>query len=185
MWLAAVYAKGAVAWRPAVSQAGAGCLHKGLGVNAAHFTRLQNAGASDDRCGCAQGNFVLVGRLGNGGVGIAHDACEALVDFFFAPVEAGEVLHPLEVRNGNAACVGQHIRYDQNAFVAQNVVALRGGGTVCAFDYDFGADAGCVFSGDLAFKGGRYQEFALQRPEFGCAQCLCTSKALSPPACAE
>ncbi len=59
---------------------------------------------------------------------------EARVDLVLAPEEAGEVLHPLEVADRDAAGVGQHVGHHQHALVVQDSVGLRGGRAVGAFD---------------------------------------------------
>ena len=44
------------------------------------------------------------------------------------------VLHPLEIRDGHAAGIGQDVGDDEYAALVEQLVRLRGGGTVGAFD---------------------------------------------------
>src|SRR5690606_18503934 len=104
---------------------------------------------------------------GYGAVGAAHHGFEAMVDFGFGPVEAGEVLDPLEIADRYAARIGQHVGNDQGTLGSEDVVRLGRGGAVGAFDHDFRADAVRVFLVDLAFQGRGNQEFGFKRPEFG------------------
>src|SRR5690606_18086567 len=65
-----------------------------------------------------------------------------------------------------AARVGDHVGDDHRALGRDDVVGLGGGGAVGAFDQDARADQVGIVPGDLAFQGGRDQDFGLERPEF-------------------
>ena len=55
-------------------------------------------------------------------------------DFTFGPEVVLEVLHPLEVGNGDAAGIAEHVRDDEDiATGVEDAVRLRGGGAVGAF----------------------------------------------------
>src|SRR5690606_11823537 len=100
-------------------------------------------------------------------VGSPHHGFKTLVDFLLGPVEAGEVLHPLEIADRDAAGIGQDVGNDQGAVGGKNVVGFGGGGAVGALDDDLGAyRVGIVFV-QLAFQRGGDQQFGFQRPEFG------------------
>ena len=53
-----------------------------------------------------------------------------------APEEAGAVLDPLEVRDGDAAGVGEDVRHDQDALLVQDLVGALRRRAVGAFDDD-------------------------------------------------
>ena len=92
------------------------------GIKTAQITRLQNACAGNDIGGGAQGDFVFLRHVPHGGKCLLHDADEAFVDFGLRPEEAGKVLHPLEVADGDAACVGDDVGHDEHAFGLQDDV---------------------------------------------------------------
>jgi hypothetical protein len=81
------------------------------------------------------------------------------------PEEAGEVLHPLEVADGDTAGVGQHVRNHVDAVLVEDVVGLRRRRTVRAFEQDPRLDPRRVALGDLLLQRRRNQEFGLDAPE--------------------
>src|SRR5471030_1990313 len=134
---------------------------RALWIQAAHFTRLQHAGAGQDEGGGAQRDFLLLRHGPHGVEGFLHDARQAGVDLVLAPEEAGKILHPFEVADGDAAGVGQYVRHDQHVLVGQDVVRFRRGRAVGAFEDDLGADARRVGGRDLLFQRGRDQDVGL------------------------
>src|SRR5450830_280210 len=148
-------------------------LRRALRIQAAYFASLQHARAGQDEGGGAHRYFLLLRHLPYCVECFAHDAGQAAVDLFFGPEEAREVLCPLEVADGHAAGIGQHVWHDQYATVGQDVVGSWQGRAVGAFQDDLGADFMCALGGDLLFQRGRDQDVALDTPEiFAWQECF-------------
>ena len=66
----------------------------------------KDALAGDHECGRAQGNAASFRGVPNLREGVENDFFEALIDLVLGPEIAGDVLHPLEIADGDAAGVG-------------------------------------------------------------------------------
>jgi hypothetical protein len=97
---------------------------------------------------------------------LGHDVVEAMVDLGFGPEVAHAVLNPFEVARCDAACVGEDVRDDEDAFVAENLVGNGGGGTVGALAKDFTADSLRILARDDVFGGGGNEDLAVAGEEF-------------------
>src|SRR4051794_1493409 len=60
----------------------------------------------------------------------AHDVIELFVDDRFLPEISLTILNPFEVRSGYAAGVGENVGDDEDVFVGEDFVGVRGGWTV-------------------------------------------------------
>src|SRR6516225_10022035 len=89
-------------------------------------------------CRRAPAQFSRLHQSGNRGVSGAHDLAKPTVHFKLGPVQALEVLRPLEVTSGYAASVGQDIRDDRDAALLENLVGFWKSGCVCRFDNHLG-----------------------------------------------
>src|ERR1019366_10135837 len=94
-----------------------------------------------------QGNDLGEGRLQN--------AEELIDDLGLPPEEALQVLHPLEIRDYDAAGVAEHVR-DKEDFrpLIEDYVRLGVGGAVGGLGEDAALDLAGVGGGDLALQGG-------------------------------
>src|SRR3546814_17322704 len=90
-------------------------------IKTAYFACFQYAGAGSDEGGCALTDLMLLRYCGNRGVSGYHHGFKSVIAFVFGPVEAGEVLHPFEIADGDTAGIGQHIRDDQGSSDARRV----------------------------------------------------------------
>src|SRR4029077_18090409 len=105
----------------------------GLGVDAALADGIGDAidgqhisrDAIVDAVSLGEADHVLESAL--------HDVLELLVDYRFFPEISLAVLHPLEIRRGDATRVAQDVGNHEHAFVGQNIVSGCGGGTIGAF----------------------------------------------------
>src|SRR4051794_8455329 len=77
--------------------------------------------------GLAHGDLALLGEGDGGGEGPHHGVLEFGVEPFFLPFELLDVLGPLEVRAGDAPGVGEDVRYDPDAALGEDLVALGRG----------------------------------------------------------
>src|SRR5207249_6602487 len=69
--------------------------------------------------------------------------------------ELGQVLHPLEIRHGHAAAVGEDVRDYEDASLVQDVVRLGRRRAVRPFRDDLPLDPGGVIRRQDAFQGAR------------------------------
>jgi len=74
-------------------------------------------------------------------------------------------LDTLEVAHRHAARIGDHVGQHQDAAVVQDVVRLRRGWAVGAFNHHLGLDAARVGFGDLLLQCGGNQNVARHTPE--------------------
>ena len=81
-------------------------------------------------------------------------------DFSAIPEEPAEVLHPLEVGDGDAACVGEHVRQDRDAALGEDRVRLERGGPVRALGDHPRLDPVGVLGGDLILARGQDEDVA-------------------------
>ena len=63
-----------------------------------------------------------------------HDALELSVNFGLVPEKRLQVLHPLEVADGDATGAGQDVRDDARAALTEDGVGLGGNRTVGSLD---------------------------------------------------
>src|SRR5579864_3400105 len=138
-----------------------------LGVNAALADGVGDAINSQHISGNAVIDVVGLGVLHHRLEGLAHDVLQLLVDHGLLPEVALAVLHPLEVRGGDAAGVGQNVGHNENALVGENVVCRRGGRSVGAINETAGLDLVSVAAGYLVLGGGRNQHVAVGQQQFG------------------
>src|SRR5471032_1876852 len=135
-----------------------------LRVQAAYFARLEHARACQDKRGGAHRYFLLLRHLPYRVERFAHDAGQAAVDLFVGPEEAREVLCPLEVADGDAAGVGQHVWHDQDATLGQDIVGSWQGRAVGAFQDDLGADF-CARSAVICCSSAAGIRMSLSMPQ--------------------
>ncbi len=83
-----------------------------------------------DKRGGAQINTVLLGKFGHAAVGATHRLVQLRHDLVFFPTELLDVLAPLEIADGDTACIGKDIRDYGHAFADQDVVSLDGAWSV-------------------------------------------------------
>src|SRR6185437_13583964 len=95
-----------------------------------------------------------------------HGDFETLVHHRFGPIIALAVLHPLEVRNRNAAGVGQNVRDHKDLFVFEYLIRQRRCGAVRAFAKDLATNAIGVHRGDDVFRRRGHQDFAFEEHGF-------------------
>src|SRR5579885_2469016 len=144
-----------------------GLLHAGrlayidrLRVDAANLRCLGDTGDGQHVGSQTHIAVGLLGSGGDGGEGAVHNHFEPLRDLFDPPEEALEVLHPLEVADGDAARVGQDVRNDHDILLEKDFIGCRSCGAVGGFRDDARLNAVGVFLGDDAFGGGRNQDVA-------------------------
>jgi hypothetical protein len=76
-----------------------------------------------------------------------------------------QVLEPLEVRAGDAATVGKHVRHGDDASLKERLFGGKGGGAVSTLNYDFALKVVTVLLVDDLLDGGRDQDVALELHE--------------------
>src|SRR5208283_3886395 len=87
-----------------------------------------------------------------------HDGVQLLVHHRLFPEVALAVLHPLKIRSGHAARVGQNVGDDEDAFIGEDVVGGGGCRAVRAFGQNAALDAISVAAGDDILGGGRIEK---------------------------
>src|SRR5581483_1101030 len=115
-------------------------------------------------------HHVVEGRL--------HDAFQLLVDDGFFPEVALAVLHPFEIRSGDAAGIGQDVGNHEYALVGEHVVCGRRGGAVGAFGEDAALHAVDVAAGDDILGCGRNQDLTLGGEQFSSIALLRAGKSV-------
>src|SRR5947207_9767049 len=91
-----------------------------------------------------------------------HDALQTTVDVVFIPEQLLQVLHPLEVGNGNPARIGQHVRNHHDSAVVQQQVGIGRGRPVRRLGYNARFHALRILHCDLVLKRCWNQNIALQ-----------------------
>ena len=79
------------------------------------------------------------------------------VDLFLLPEEGLQVLHPFEVRDDDAARVGEYVRDDEHAALMQDRVGLGRDGRVCSFGDQASPNPAGVVPGDLVLHRRRHE----------------------------
>src|SRR5690606_26438963 len=79
-----------------------------------------------------------------------------------------KVFQPLEIRNGNPACVEVHIQYYKHAFFGEYFTSLRRQGTIGCFTNDFCLNPWAIFTVDNVFQSSRNKNIAFHFQCFGC-----------------
>src|ERR1700694_850403 len=129
---------------------------------------LAGAGNLVHREGVGSGahrDFAAVGSLADLLVRARHDVSEALVDLALLPEEGLQVLHHLEVGNGYTAGIGDDVRDQEHAFLGEDVVGFRGSGSIGSLGDDLCPHPIRIALVDLAFKGSRHEDRALELKE--------------------
>ena len=98
--------------------------------------------------------------------GALHDDLELFVDLAFFPEKILQVLHPLEVADGDTAGVGQDVGNDEDALAVQDVVGHRRHRAVGRLGDDLGLDVRGVLGGDDVFKRRGNEDVALELEHF-------------------
>src|SRR6476469_8903148 len=96
-----------------------------------------------------------------------HDAIQLLVDHGLFPEVSLAILHPLEIRGGDASCVGEDVGNNEDAFFAEHVIGGGGGGTVGALGENAALEAIDVSAGDYVLGGSGNQDLAFSGEQFG------------------
>ena len=80
------------------------------------------------------------------------------------PAEAHvrQILQPFEVRDGDAARIGEDIRNDHDAFLSEHVIGVGRGRSVGAFQDDLRFDPCRVLACEHVFERGRDEDVALE-----------------------
>src|SRR5439155_6643640 len=86
------------------------------------------------------------------------------------------VLYPLEIRNRDAASVGQDVGDDEDPLFGEDFVSQWSGRAVGAFAKDFAAKAVGVFGRDHVLGGGREKYIAFQEQGVGFGHVLAAGK---------
>ena len=73
-----------------------------------------------------------------------------------------EVLQPLEIGHGHAARIQVHIRYDEDAFLYEDLIRLRRQRTVGCFPDDAAFIIRCILPIDHALQCRRDQDIGFQ-----------------------
>ena len=90
-----------------------------------------------------------------------HDVFQLFVDHRLFPEVALPVLHPLEIRCGDAAGIGQNVGHYEDMLVAKDVIGGRRRGPVGAFDQDLCFHLVGIARVDDVLRGRRNQDFAI------------------------
>src|SRR4029077_15799755 len=80
-----------------------------------------------------------------------NDLLQPLVHFVTVPEEAFLILDPLEVADGNTACIGKDIWQDGDSAPRQYFVGMRGGWAIGGLGDDASLDGFSVIQGDYIF----------------------------------
>src|SRR5918999_2326976 len=83
------------------------------------------------------------------------------------PEETAQVLHPLEVRDGDAAGVREDVRQHDDAALLEDAVRLDRCRTVRAFRDQLRLDTAGVLGGDLILAGREHQDAARKLEQLG------------------
>ena len=97
--------------------------------------------------------------------GLADDVVEVRVHLVLLPEVLLQALHPLEVRDDNAAGIREHVREDEHAAVLEDVVGGRGRGPVRTLDDDRRLDLVRVVRGDHLLERARREDVAVEHDE--------------------
>src|SRR5262249_45023281 len=101
------------------------------GVDTASLERRSDL-ADRGHHGClAQRDLLVLGHGVDAVERVAHLVGEFAPDLVAVPEQAAEVLHPLEVRDSDAAGVREDVRHDGDAALAEDLVGLDRRRTVC------------------------------------------------------
>ena len=95
----------------------------------------------------------------------AHDVVELRVHLDLLPEVLLEALHPLEVRDDDAARVREHVGEDQHALVLEDRVGRRRDRAVRALADDRGLDLVGVLRGDHLLERARREDVAVEQQE--------------------
>ena len=87
-----------------------------------------------DHGGLAQRDVLVLGDRVDATEGVAHLVGQLAPDLVAIPEQPAEVLHPLEVRDGDAAGIRENVRQDGDAALAEDLVGLDRRRTVRALD---------------------------------------------------
>ena len=98
--------------------------------------------------------------------GLAHGLAESFVYLFLGPEQLGQPLDPFEIRNGDAAGIGQDVRNQKHSLVGENLVSARSCRTIGSLCNNPGPDAIGVRFGNLVLQGGGEQHVAVQLQQF-------------------
>src|SRR6266851_4699286 len=142
----------------------AGLLGQGfvLRVDAANFSGLGDAGDGEQIGAHAQVGLLLGGFTLHSMESTRHDGFEPVIDFVFGPEEALQVLHPLEVTDGDTTGIGHDVGDDCDAAIIEDTISLGCGWAVGGFNNQAGLYAWSVSRGQLVLPGGRHQDIALE-----------------------
>src|ERR1017187_3238703 len=117
-----------------------------LGINAAQADGFGHAVERQHVSRSAVVHTVFEGVFHDRAEAIHHDFFEARVHQFLVPEKPLAVLHPFEVRDGDAAGIGQNVGNDKDLLVGREVVASWGGGGGRMSDSRNRPSAGSIFS---------------------------------------
>ncbi len=79
--------------------------------------------------------FSLSEKLPNFVESLVDHFAQLVADFVFTPEEPGDVLHPFEIADDNAAAIRENVGHT-TTFLAFKSHRLAGGGAIRAFDDD-------------------------------------------------
>ncbi len=122
---------------------------------------------SDGESAEAGSAFVLFAEVKEVFEGLVELGFELGEHFDFAPTEALQVLHPLEVTDSDTAGIAEDVGEEEDvAAFLDDGIGWLGGGAVGGFGEDFAAEFGRVFFGDDAFEGGWDEDVAFAEEHF-------------------
>ena len=96
--------------------------------------RFCDAVHGEEEGGLAQGDLLGLRGFPDVREGASDDSVESLEDLVFGPEKRFAALDPFEVRDGDAAGVGEHVRNDDDASLIQDSVALTIDRAIGSFD---------------------------------------------------
>jgi hypothetical protein len=139
----------------------------GLRVQPAGAVRLGHAADADHLGGGPQRHLPVAGQLADLVVRRRHEPLEPVVDLVLGPEVRLQVLHPLEVRHGDAARVGQHVGDHAHAVALEHRVGVGGRRAVGALDDEARPDPVGVALVDDALEGGRDEHVDVELEQLG------------------
>src|SRR5579864_493166 len=133
-----------------------------LGVDAAQFDREGYSIEGEHIRRCAVVDGVLFGVGDHVVEAVHHNLFQAIVDHLLIPEIALAILHPLEIRDRDAAGVGQNIRDHEDALLPEDGIGEVGSGTVGAFAQDFRSHFGRILGSDYVLARGGQEDIGFQ-----------------------
>src|ERR1044072_7334239 len=149
-----------------------------LRVEATRGRRLCDAPDREGIGGLAHRQRALLVRPPGLGERAGDDVVQLRVDLGLLPEVLLESLHPLEVRDDDAACVREHVREDEDPPIVEDLVGLGSDRAVRALADDSRSDLVGVLSGDHRLESARREDVAVDEQELLVGDRLAAGQAL-------